>query len=294
MWDRRHFLKTAAVLAAASCAGGHSSLFGADPNAYTVRRGDTLSSIAQRFGLTVDELRSRNNLRGDRILVGQSLIVGAPAAPAITYTVRSGDTLGKIASAHNTSVGALRSANKISGDTIHPGQQLSIPPSGRSDSHRYIAEVVRVTQGLRVRQRPWRYIVGHHSGINKGNAAIYDRFHRRRMPNGLAYHFVIGNGTDSGNGHIEIGDRWRKQLQGGHVRTHAINDVGIGICLVGNFEERRPTPQQIAAFTELVQYLKYSLLGGNCQFTVHREIDGNHTLCPGRLFPTAQMHQRFS
>ena len=66
---------------------------------------------------------------------------------------------------------------------------------------------------------------------------MFDASHRKRgMQNGLAYHFVIGNGTDTQDRQIEMGSRWLKQLQGGHVKNHYINEVGIGICLVGNFE----------------------------------------------------------
>src|SRR5207302_1491235 len=65
----------------------------------------------------------------------------------------------------------------------------------------------------------WQFIVVHNSGTRQGNAAAFDYYHRhiRRMQNGLAYHFVIGNGTSTGNGQIEVGDRWRRQINGGHV-----------------------------------------------------------------------------
>ena len=72
------------------------------------------------------------------------------------------------------------------------------------------------------------------------------------MENGMAYHFVIGNGTDTGDGEIEVGDRWVKQLQGGHVKDDAINDIAIGICLVGDFTRTDPTPKQIDALVDLV------------------------------------------
>lgn len=299
MLDRRQFIKTAFAATAASLASaGGPLLFGAETGGvtHTVRRGDTLSGIAHQFGITIDDLRARNGLTGDRILIGQTLIIRPASAPAQTYIVQAGDTLGKIATQHNTTVRALQIENKISGDRIFPGQIIVIPSGSTPAAPRYIGDVIRVTRGLSARRRQWEYIVAHHSGILNGNAAIYDRFHRRqrRMPNGLAYHFVIGNGRDSGNGEIEIGDRWIQQIQGGHVRTHHVNEVGIGICLVGNFEERRPSAQQIAALTELVHYLKNDLMGGRPQFTVHREVDGNSTLCPGRHFPTAQMRQLFA
>lgn len=296
MLDRRQFIKTAAALTAASLTGTGHRLLGAGeqaPVTYRVRRGDTLSGIARQFGISTDLLRARNGLQGDRILAGQLLLITPPSAPALTYVVKSGDTLGGIAKRHNTTVRAIQNHNNLSGDRIFPGQQLEIP-AGAAAGYSYIGNVVNVTRGLS-NLRKWQYIVGHHSGIENGNAAIYDRFHRERMrmPNGLAYHFVIGNGRDSGNGEIEIGDRWKKQLQGGHVSNHHVNDVGIGICVVGNFEKRKPGARQIAAFTELVHYLKNDLLGGRPNFTVHREVDGSQTLCPGRHFPVAQMHRLF-
>lgn len=299
MWNRRQFIKTT-LLAAASLPAAARSLSAqraADGLTYTVERGDTLTSISQRFGITLDDLRARNGLLGDRIDAGQVLIIKAPPPPLQTYTVQSGDTLGEIARRHNTTVGAIKADNHLSSDRIFPGQELAISGgSGITATRRYIGEVVRRTEALGIARRPWKYIVAHHSGVNNGNAESYDRFHRRhmRMPNGLAYHFVIGNGVDSGNGEIEIGNRWIKQLQGGHVRSYKVNEVGIGICLVGNFEVRHPTTRQIAALTELVRYLKYELLGGGGKFMVHREVDGNRTLCPGKNFPTSRMHQLFS
>ena len=111
------------------------------------------------------------------------------------------------------------------------------------------------------------------------------------MENGLAYHFVIGNGIDSGDGEIEIGPRWFRQIKGGHVHREEINEVGIGICLVGNFEQTRPTWKQMLAFQELVDYLRSNVVGTRIRFAVHKEIDPGRTACPGRYFPTVQMHR---
>ena len=47
------------------------------------------------------------------------------------------------------------------------------------------------------------------------------------MQNGLAYHFVIGNGTSTGNGQIEVGDRWRRQINGGHVHSDYLNNISL-------------------------------------------------------------------
>ena len=155
----------------------------------------------------------------------------------------------------------------------------------------FTRKVRKQTATLSIAPGRWQWIVGHHSAIKNGNAAIYDKEHRRRgMENGLAYHFVIGNGIDSEDGEIEIGSRWLRQIKGGHVHREDINEVGIGICLVGNFEETKPSSKQLMAFRELVSYLRSDVVGKKVRFAVHKEIDPGRTVCPGRYFPVAQMH----
>lgn len=157
-----------------------------------------------------------------------------------------------------------------------------------------ILHVATLTPSLAIARDRWRMIVGHHSGVRSGNAAIYDRAHKQRgMENGLAYHFVIGNGTKSKDGEIEVGGRWLHQLPGGHVRDERINQIGIGICLVGNFEITQPTPAQLRSFVALMDYLRAEVTHDQARFAVHREIDPGHTVCPGRNFPIAAMHQRY-
>ena len=206
-----------------------------------------------------------------------------------THLVRSGETLSHLARRYGVTVGAIRRANGISGDLIRVGQRLRIPGKGTS----FLAPVKGQVDVANFNASRWRHIIGHHSATGNGNAEIFDRFHRnhRNMPNGLGYHFIIGNGTNSGDGQIEVGSRWSRQIQGGHVRSLAHNRNSIGICLVGNFENTRPTPNQIAAFSELVDYLKNEKLNGNCRFLVHNELET--TLCPGRHFPLSDMHRRF-
>ena len=63
-------------------------------------------------------------------------------------------------------------------------------------------------------ERKWRFIIVHHSASESGNAAKFDRDHRNRGWDELGYHFVIGNGTMSGDGQIEVGPRWVKQKHG--------------------------------------------------------------------------------
>ncbi|MFT3869520.1 MAG: peptidoglycan recognition family protein [Nibricoccus sp.] len=159
----------------------------------------------------------------------------------------------------------------------------------------YTQQVRDVTSKLKIVPGQWKMIICHHSADESGNAAKYDIGHRQRgMVNGLAYHFVIGNGKDSGDGEIEIGMRWTKQLLGGHVRDKlGLNEIAIGICLVGNFENHKPTEKQVAALKELLLYLRDEVAFVPLEFKIHCEVDPGHTECPGKYFPTEEMRSLF-
>ena len=111
--------------------------------------------------------------------------------------------------------------------------------------------------------RPWRYIVLHHSASAAGNYDEIDREHRKLLGyDGCGYHFIIGNGNGSGDGQIEVAQRWNNQKQGIHcrnARTHEVDEYGIGICLVGDLDQQPPTPRQVAATQALVAYLSPAL-----------------------------------
>ncbi|MCB9793453.1 MAG: LysM peptidoglycan-binding domain-containing protein [Alphaproteobacteria bacterium] len=94
---------------------------------YTVQRGDSLSLIAKRYGVSTDQLSSWNGLKDPSdIKVGQTLKVYAPAESWETYTVQRGDSLGRIAQAHNCSVADIKGWNELNSSTIYPGQKLRI------------------------------------------------------------------------------------------------------------------------------------------------------------------------
>ena len=137
--------------------------------------------------------------------------------------------------------------------------------------------------------RSWRYIVLHHSAQPEGGYPEIDREHRSRLGSaGCGYHFVIGNGTGSPDGQIEVARRWSDQRGGAHCRdakTPAVNDDGIGICLVGNLDQDGPTPKQIEAAQSLVDYLesRYNIPTSNVD--VHARLAQNPTACPGKHFP---------
>lgn len=162
------------------------------------------------------------------------------------------------------------------------------------DSPRYmqnLGQLCRTDAGA----RPWEYIVIHHSATVKGNAARFDHYHRknRKWEYGLAYHFVIGNGSFSEDGEIEVGERWKKQIHGAHTANMACNRVAIGICLVGDFENGGPpTENQLESLVRLIQYLSREYKIASSNILQHKQVHQKCTACPGKNFPFAELKTR--
>ncbi|MGO2267219.1 LysM peptidoglycan-binding domain-containing protein, partial [Vagococcus salmoninarum] len=105
---------------------------------HTVVSGDTLSRIANRYKVTVGNLKSWNNLKSDLIIVGQRLQVKGTNSPSqpkpptnapsntTTHAVVSGDTLSGIASRYGVSIANLKTWNGLKSDLIFVGQRLTV------------------------------------------------------------------------------------------------------------------------------------------------------------------------
>ncbi len=109
------------------------------PDVYRIRRGDTLSEIAANFGITVNDIKSWNDMSSNLLIAGDTLRLGttqdtaqdsisaADRSDKRVYSVRSGDTLSQIAFSHRTSVDAIRTWNlERDLSIIRPGDQLTI------------------------------------------------------------------------------------------------------------------------------------------------------------------------
>lgn len=132
----------------------------------------------------------------------------------------------------------------------------------------------------------WRAIVIHHSGQMTGSAASLDAQHRAADLGSLGYHFVIGNGTDSPDGVVEIGSRWLSQEPGVHAtgdQAAWYNQHAIGICVIGDGDRNPPTEAQRAALVQLVTGLQRDLTIPAQHVALHSRIAA--TTSPGRLFP---------
>lgn len=98
---------------------------------YTVRSGDTLWLLAQRYGTTVDAIKSLNGLTSNMLNIGQVLKIPASAGGSyFEYAVRPGDTLWLLSRRYGTTVDAIKNLNGLTGDRLDVGQILRIPRNG--------------------------------------------------------------------------------------------------------------------------------------------------------------------
>lgn len=132
--------QAASLMTAALLSSTFAGIASADT--YTVKKGDTLSRIASTYKTSISELKKTNNLSSDLIYANQTLTVPSnvqkksTSSPVVAkntnikkdvmYTVKSGDTLSKIASSHNIKLDDLMSWNSIKGHIIYPGQELKV------------------------------------------------------------------------------------------------------------------------------------------------------------------------
>ena len=212
---------------------------------------------------------------------------GFATVNGVHHRVRRGETVWRISRAYSVPIDTIKKANSLSASMrIKAGQYLLIPGAARVIKVEPEDYQIRHILNWGTSNR-WEYIVIHHSATHKGNARVFDKHHRNvRGFHSLGYHFVIDNGTyGRRDGQIEVGTRWRKQQDGAHCRADDGNKVGIGICLVGNFNETKPTEKQFDSLVHLITHLCYLYNTPIANVRGHGEMAGANTECPGKNFP---------
>lgn len=99
-------------------------------NIYTVQKGDSLWSISNKYGTSVDALKKANNLTSNILSIGQTLVIPSSSVPGsteVTYVVKKGDSLWVIANKYDTTVDKIKSANNLTSNLLSIGQVLVIP-----------------------------------------------------------------------------------------------------------------------------------------------------------------------
>lgn len=221
-------------------------------------------------------------------------VVSVPAA-GFYHTVSHGETLYRIAKTYGVTVDDIKKANALSDNHLAPGQRLYIakaapvafpPPAAARPLPGYVSlEEARRLAGPRSSRYAWYTITVHHSGTHKGSGSSFHRDHLRRRMGGLFYHFVVGNGSDTRDGEIEVGWRWKRQ-----VRANRPNDIQI--CLVGNFDIDVVSAAQMESLTNLITVLRQSYGIPLNRVRGHHDIPGKHTDCPGTKFPMDRLRDR--
>lgn len=134
---------------------------------HRVRSGETLSTIASRYGVSISQLKMTNRIRTNLIRPGQRLRIPFGGADAVSdtkiYTVKAGDTLSTIASRYGVSVVRLKRANRLSGDSLRIGDRLEIPTQvAVSDAPKRVAK----SRTHRVRSGESLYTIGKRYGVS--------------------------------------------------------------------------------------------------------------------------------
>lgn len=93
---------------------------------YTVKKGDSLYSIARTYGISVNDIMSFNNLNSSLLNIGQMLKIPVSETNSVKYIVKRGDTLYSIAQTYNTTVDSIKNKNNLKSNTLSIGQILTI------------------------------------------------------------------------------------------------------------------------------------------------------------------------
>ncbi|MGX4687335.1 LysM peptidoglycan-binding domain-containing protein [Vagococcus sp. JNUCC 83] len=138
-----------------------NSSVSSESTTHIVKSGDTLYGIGLRYNASINDIKKWNNLSSDVIYVGQSLKINSTGKTTEkststvgtsttqgSYTVKSGDTLYKIAMANKTTVQAVKKANNLSSDFIYVGQQLTLPTATSGATSKNLRHTVVAGESL--------------------------------------------------------------------------------------------------------------------------------------------------
>ena len=121
-------------------------------NTYTVKKGDSLYQIANKYNITVEELKKLNNLSNNYLSIGQILKIPSnndlPVNKENVYIVKKGDTLYQIAKKYNTTVEELKKINNITSNLLSVNQKLTIPTKITNESTEYDYYIVQKGDSL--------------------------------------------------------------------------------------------------------------------------------------------------
>lgn len=140
-----------------------------DIQPYTVVAGDTVTTIAQKFGVTSDSIRWSNNLTGDTVSLGAKLTV--PPVTGIVYTVKDGDTIQSLATKYKANVDQIIAFNDAEIHGIKSNEQILIP-NGQIEAAPVVARVRFTTAAVATRTSSFTAQYGN-NGYDYGYCTYY-------------------------------------------------------------------------------------------------------------------------
>lgn len=152
---------------------------------------------------------------------------------------------------------------------------------------------VRIDTGLGKRGKSVLTII-HSTGSASASPSSLEDNHRRvrGLADGLAYHFVIGNGRGLGDGNLLVTRRWLEGIGSQALQDPGLETDAITIALVGEFNRKEPTRAQLEALDELLDYLTAKI--GPHPVRLHAEVERSARGCPGKNFPVSALRAAYS
>lgn len=149
---------------------------------YTVKEGDSIDSIAEKFSITPQTIRWANGLRDNAVSPGATLVM--PAVDGVVYKVQDGDKLADIANKYHSNVDAITDVNNLTGQNLSPGQVLLLPDG--------------ILPEEPVRANHFRFNITRNNNYAYGYCTWYA--YNKRVEMGLPVYGGWGNAKDWANG----------------------------------------------------------------------------------------------
>lgn len=191
-----------AVVKAIAAYIGKSYVPELDENSYVVKSGDSLWSIANRYGLTVDQLKSANGLTSNLLQVGQVLTIPkksteSPSESNNIYIVKAGDSLWSIANRYGTTVSILKQLNGLTSDNLSIGQKLYLPNQGSEEKPENVTYVVKSGDSLYTIARKYNTTVNDLMNLNQLKTSLLSIGQVLKIPNSSAGTVYVVKSGDS-------------------------------------------------------------------------------------------------
>lgn len=191
-----------AVVKAITAYIGKSYVPELDENSYVVKSGDSLWSIANRYGITVDQLKSANGLTSNLLQVGQVLTIPKqstqlPSDSNNIYIVKAGDSLWSIANRYGTTVSTLKQLNDLTSDNLSIGQKLYLPNQGEEEKPENVIYVVKSGDSLYTIARKYNTTVNDLMNLNNLKTSLLSIGQILKIPNSSAGTVYVVKSGDS-------------------------------------------------------------------------------------------------